>query len=265
METEMTTHNTQQESTPMAFNNKPLIGPLKFVMATYVWTVIPLLTIFFGSLTVILAPLAMLVDKRRNILHSVATLWAKSIVWANPWWTFVIKGRENLPPANKAVVYVSNHQSQADILTVFLINRQFRWLAKAVLFKIPFLGWAMSAAGYVPVKRGDKRSHVECFRMARDHLKRETSMLFFPEGTRSRDGRLLPFKSGAFKLAKECKVPILPITLEGASHLLPKGSIAPAVATVTITIHPMISVDGKTEHEISELAKTVIESALGRS
>ena len=123
----------------------------------------------------------------------------------------------------------------------------------------------MSAAGYVAVKRSDKRSHIECFRKAREHLGRGTSMLFFPEGTRSRDGRLLPFKSGAFKLAKDCDVPILPITLEGASHLLPKGSFAPAVATVTITIHPMISVEGKSEVELSELSKTVIASALQRS
>lgn len=246
-------------------NSNPPIGLVKFFMATYVWTVTPLLTVFFGSLTVLMSPLAMLIDQRRNILHSIATLWAKSIVWANPWWTFIIKGSENLPPADKPVVYVSNHQSQADILTVFLINRQFRWLAKAILFKIPFLGWAMSAAGYVAVKRSDKRSHIECFRKAREHLGRGTSMLFFPEGTRSRDGRLLPFKSGAFKLAKDCDVPILPITLEGASHLLPKGSFAPAVATVTITIHPMISVEGKSEVELSELSKTVIASALQRS
>lgn len=258
----MSTRDIQQERTPMPLNRKPHIGPVKVLMATYVWSVIPLFTIFFGSLTVLLAPVAILIDKRRDMLHSIATLWAKSICWANPWWTFVIKGAENLPSAGTPVVYVSNHQSQADILTVFLVSRQFRWLAKDALFKIPFLGWAMSAAGYVPVKRGDKRSHAECFRMAREHLARGTAMLFFPEGTRSRDGQLLPFKSGAFKLAKECDVPILPITLEGASNLLPKGSFAPAVATVTITIHPMISSKGNSEHELSELAKTVIASAL---
>ncbi|MEY2987178.1 MAG: hypothetical protein RJB13_699, partial [Pseudomonadota bacterium] len=261
----MSTHDIQQKTSSLTVNNKQNTGLPKVFMATYVWTVTPLLTIFFGSLTVLMAPFAMLVDKRRNLLHSIATLWAKSIVWANPWWTFIIKGSENLPPADLPVVYVANHQSQADILTVFLINRQFRWLAKAILFKIPFLGWAMSAAGYVAVKRGDRRSHVECFRQARQHLERGTSMLFFPEGTRSHDGRLLPFKSGAYKLAKECGVPILPITLEGASNLLPKGSFAPAVATVTITIHPMISSEGRSEIELSELSKSVIGSALRRS
>lgn len=258
----MDAHNSQQDTSPLTLNNHQQHGPLQLVLAVYVWTVIPLLTVFFGSLTVLLAPVAMLTDKRRNILHSVATLWAKCIVWSNPWWTFKIKGVENLPSSAQPVVYVSNHQSQADILTVFLINRQFRWLAKDVLFKIPFLGWAMTAAGYVPVKRGDKRSHAKCFRLAREHLSRGTSMLFFPEGTRSRDGRLLPFKSGAFKLAKECNVPVLPITLEGAASLLPKGSLAPAVATVTITIHPLIVSTGKTESELAELSKATIASAL---
>lgn len=258
----MKTNHSHHEATPEAIEQKTDLGALKPLMAIYVWTMIPILTIFFGTLTVTLVPVAILIDRRRNLLHQVATLWARSIIAVNPWWTFIIKGAENLPPKDTPVVYVSNHQSQADILTVFLIRRQFRWLAKDVLFKIPFLGWAMTAAGYVAVKRGDKKSHVECFRQAREHLAAGTSMLFFPEGTRSKDGRLLPFKSGAFKLAKDCNVPILPITLVGASHLLPKGSFAPAVATVTITIHPVIQSTEKSEKELMEASILSIASGL---
>jgi 1-acyl-sn-glycerol-3-phosphate acyltransferase len=235
---------------------------IRYVIATYTWIVVPLLTVFFASITVLMAPLVILIDKRRNFLHTIAATWAKSIVKFNPWWTFKIFGKENLPEDGTPVVYVANHQSQADILTVFLLDRQFRWLAKDTLFKIPFLGWAMTAAGYVAVKRGDRRSHVECFRKSREHLNRGTSMLFFPEGTRSKDGSLQPFKSGAFRLASDANVAIVPMTLQGASHLLPKGSIVPAIATVTITIHPLIPSDGKKEEELMALARQAIDSSL---
>ena len=236
-----------------------LIG---YPIACYVWTIVPLLTVFFATLTVLMTPLAMAIDKRRNLLHKIASAWARSIAKCNPWWTFEVVGLENLPPDGMPVVYVANHQSQADILTVFLLNRQFRWLAKDSLFKIPFLGWAMSAAGYVSVKRGDKRSHIACFRKSREHLENGTSMLFFPEGTRSRDGSLQTFKSGAFRLAHDMNCPIVPITLEGANELLPKGSIVPAVATVRMTIHPLIPSTGITEDELMSSARASIASAL---
>lgn len=233
-----------------------------FIITCYVWTIVPLLTVFFSTAVVIATPIAILTDKRRNLLHELATMWAKSIVFVNPWWTFVVEGRENLPADSRPVVYVANHQSQADIISVFLLSRQFRWLAKDSLFKIPFLGWAMAAAGYVPVKRGDRRSHVKCMRRAKEHLADGTSMLFFPEGTRSRNGQLQPFKAGAFRLAADADADIVPITLQGASDLLPKGSITPSVATVRITIHPHISSTGKSDNELMEAAQAAIASAL---
>jgi 1-acyl-sn-glycerol-3-phosphate acyltransferase len=257
--TSKSAQNTTLGSQPNHFRNFQLI---RCVIGVYTWTVVPFLTVFFATITVVAAPIAMIFDKRRNVLHEIATLWAKSIIKANPWWTFRVTGIENLPEKGTPVVYVSNHQSQADIITVFLLNRQFRWLAKDTLFKIPFLGWAMTAAGYVPVKRGDRRSHAECFKKSREHLDRGTSMLFFPEGTRSRDSTLQPFKSGAFRLACDARVGIVPLTLQGASNLLPKGSIIPAIATVTMTIHPMISCDGKNEEQLMEIAKKVINDSL---
>ena len=257
-----TTTPMQQEIPKMEVKPSKASGIWGYIIATYVWTVVPLLTIFFASLTLLLTPIALATDNRRNLLHKVATWWAKSIIQCNPWWTFEIFGKENLPDENTPVVYVANHQSQADILAVFLINRQFRWLAKDSLFKIPFFGWAMRAVGYVPVKRGDKRSHIRCFRRAREHLEQGTSMLFFPEGTRSSDGKLQTFKNGAFRLAADAKVGVVPITLEGASHLLPKGSMIPAVATVRITVHPVIPSANTSESQVISRAKEAIASAL---
>ncbi|MFZ9520109.1 MAG: 1-acylglycerol-3-phosphate O-acyltransferase [Silvanigrellaceae bacterium] len=251
---------------PMVLNEgSPTIGRNQFygiLIAAYSWFVISLLTITFATLVIVCSPLAMIFDKRRNTLHKIATGWAKSIAISNPWWKFNVDGRENLPAESVPVVYVANHQSQADIISVFMISRQFRWLAKDSLFKVPFLGWAMAAAGYVPVKRGDRRSHSACMRKSLEHLSDGTSMLFFPEGTRSPDGRLLPFKSGAFKLAMEAKVPVVPLTLQGASELLPKGSMIPSTAEVQITVHPMIKCDGLSEADLMKEARRAIESAL---
>jgi 1-acyl-sn-glycerol-3-phosphate acyltransferase len=240
-------------------------APARIASGVYVWTIVPILTVFFASMVILLSPFSILFEKQRNTLHRVATAWAKTIVFFNPWWTFVIHGKENLPEEGQPVVYVANHQSQADIISVFLLSRQFRWLAKASLFKIPFLGWAMTAAGYVPVNRGDRRSHVECMKKARDHLSKGTSMLFFPEGTRSKDGKLQDFKSGAFRLARDAKVPIIPITLQGADDLLPKGSLVPSVATVQITVHPAIDSHAEDEIHLINATRIVIASALPES
>ncbi|MEN9825650.1 MAG: hypothetical protein RI953_1395 [Pseudomonadota bacterium] len=248
-----------QSETTRSVMRTPITGILS---ALYTWLIITFLTIFFATLVVVCSPIAVMFDKRRNMLHKIATAWAKSIAISNPWWRFVVEGRENLPADDKPVVYVANHQSQADIISVYLISKQFRWLAKDSLFKVPFLGWAMAAAGYVPVKRGDRRSHSDCMRKSLEHLSAGTSMLFFPEGTRSPDSRLLPFKSGAFKLAKDAGVPVVPLTLQGASDLLPKGSLIPSTAEVKITIHPQISCSDLTEADLIFETRRVIESVL---
>jgi 1-acyl-sn-glycerol-3-phosphate acyltransferase len=248
---------------PSHFAKLNLIKIPRFLIAAYTWIVVPVLTVFFASAVVACLPLAALTDKRRNLLHHIATGWAKSIIFFNPWWKFVIEGKDNLPDRDEPVVYVANHQSQADILVVYLIARQFRWLAKDSLFKIPFLGWAMRAAGYVPVKRGDRRSHTECMRRSAEHLKLGTSMLFFPEGTRSKDSRLQNFKGGAFKLAKDTNVSVVPITIQGATQLLPKGSLIPSAALVKITIHPKINPHDLNEEELMLKARASIQSALG--
>jgi len=195
-------------------------------------------------------------------LHALANMWGKFIQLMNPWWDFQIIGKENLAKNGDAVVYVANHQSQADILALFILGTRFRWLSKASLFKIPFLGWGMSAVGYVPVDRSSKKSGDECLRKSAAHLKKGTPMVFFPEGTRSKTGVLGSFKSGAFRLAKSMDVAIVPITINGCTELLPKGSLFPKKAHVTITVHPKINTSDCEIEQLIQLARNAIASKL---
>jgi 1-acyl-sn-glycerol-3-phosphate acyltransferase len=157
---------------------------------------------------------------------------------------------------------VSNHASQADILAIFLLNFPFRWLSKHSIFRIPFMGWAMWCTGYVSVNRKDKESQRKCFAASKQHLSEGKCMVFFPEGTRSRNGDLLPFKSGAFRLAKEANVDILPVSLIGTKELLPKGQLKPNQARVKIIVHPLLSTHGKHLEAVMTEARTIISRPL---
>lgn len=234
----------------------------QLLRAVYTWTNVIILTIFFASAVLILFPCVYFFDKERHSLHRVATIWALAIAKFNPWWKFEVRGKANLATIGEPVIYVSNHQSQADILALFILSTRFRWLAKASLFKIPIFGWALSAVGYVPVLRTSKASGEKSIKLSSQHLKRGTPMLFFPEGTRSKTGELGQFKSGAFRLAKMLNIPIVPITITGCSELLPKGSLCPKYSNVLIQVHEKISSTDLTPAELMEKAKEVIASKL---
>ena len=236
-------------------------GQIHWFQFIFMWSTFLILTIFFGMIASI-SSIFFLLNSNGNRTHSIATLWAKSILYCNPWWTFKITGTENLPTSDEPVIYVVNHQSQADILAIYLINTNFRWLAKASLFKIPIVGWGMSSAKYVPVKRNDPHSREKCLKLSAAHLKNKTSMLFFPEGTRSPDGVLRKFKGGAFRLAKQMNVAIVPITIQGCSTLLPKGSMLPNYTNVEIYIHKKISQEQYSAEELMNHSRDIIASAL---
>jgi 1-acyl-sn-glycerol-3-phosphate acyltransferase len=173
-----------------------------------------------------------------KIAHNYAVLWSKGIIKVMPWWSIEISGRENLPKPDEAVVIAANHESMADIWGLYCLGVQFRWLSKAEVFKVPLIGRAMRWARYIPIRRGDKGSHSVALDDSAATLKRGIPMAFFPEGTRSLDGNMRPFKIGAFRLADENNVPILPIALKGAGGLIRKGSGLPFPATIKIKILP---------------------------
>lgn len=242
-----------------------LEAPFRCAKVATFWSSVALGTLVFGSSTII-GSVFFLGTPNRRPLHFIGVKWAKSILAMNPWWSFTIKGKDNLPKEGEPVVYVCNHVSQTDILAVFSIGMDFRWLSKESVFKVPILGWAMSAVGYVPVVRGDRSSHRKAMEMSKQHLARGTPMVFFPEGTRSRDGRIKPFKIGAFSLARSAGVPIVPITLVGTERLLPKGSLVPGDADVTVAIHPALNwLDGESADSMMQRTFEFMNSVLPRN
>ena len=139
----------------------------------------------------------------------------------NPAWRVHVEGAFPADPRRPYVV-VSNHQSHADIPVISRLPWEMKWVGKAELFRIPVAGWMMRLAGDLAVDRGEGRSRAAVLVKARDVLANRCSVIFFPEGTRSKDGRLLPFNDGAFRLAIKAGVPVLPLAVEGTMGALPK-------------------------------------------
>jgi 1-acyl-sn-glycerol-3-phosphate acyltransferase len=189
---------------------------------------------FLGALAIWLltAPF----DTRLWLLHRYSCLWAAHYVWASPFWFVKVFNRDRVeqdPP----YIIVSNHQSLGDILALFALHRHFKWISKAAVFKVPFLGWNMRLNDYVPIVRGNSKSIEKMMAHCRRHLDKGSSILMFPEGTRSMDGRMQPFKLGAFTLAVEAGVPVLPIVVEGTHDALPKtGFLFKKVAKIRVEV-----------------------------
>ena len=139
----------------------------------------------------------------------------------NPAWRVRVEG--TVPPdMRRPYVVVCNHQSHADIPVVSRLPWEMKWVGKAELFRIPVAGIMMRLAGDIAVDRDDPRSRANVISQARGYLAKRCSVIFFPEGTRSKDGQLLPFSDGAFRIAIKEGLPILPLALDGTMNALPK-------------------------------------------
>ena len=167
-------------------------------------------------------------------------------------WRFETEGRPPEGPRRPYVV-VSNHESYADVFLVSFFPWEMKWLAKQTIFNIPVMGWMMRMALDVPVRRGERESAVAALAECRDRLARRVSVMIFPEGTRSRTEDLLPFKDGAFQLAIESRVPILPIAIAGTRACMAKGSFAFRRAHARARVLAPISTEGLTLADLAAL------------
>lgn len=150
-----------------------------------------------------------------------ARLWARIILWACGV-RLRVEGAERIPQ-DTPVVFMANHESWLDIPALLVaIPGQVRFLAKKSLFSIPFLGWAMTAMGFIPVDRENRRQAVRSFEEAAARIRAGRSVLVFPEETRTPTGELLPFQRGGFLIALKAQLPIVPVGLEGPRRVLAK-------------------------------------------
>lgn len=154
-----------------------------------------------------------------------------------------VTGREHVLPGQSYVI-VSNHQSHYDIFLLYgWLDVDFRWVMKQELRRVPFIGIACDRLGHIFIDRGNRASALASIEQAKARIVDGTSVLFFPEGTRSRDGRLKGFKKGAFMMALDLGLPILPVTVAGTRRILPPESIDLFPGRATLKIHTPIDTD----------------------
>lgn len=159
------------------------------------------------------------------------------------WSPVRIVGQEHLPQGGKNYVVIANHQSMFDIFVLYgYIHLPFKWVLKEELRRMPFIGKACEAAKFIFVDENKASSIADTMAQGKATLERGHSIFIFPEGSRTDDGRVAKFKKGAFVMADALDVPLLPVTIDGAYYILPKGEWFPKPHPITLTIHPAFSV-----------------------
>jgi 1-acyl-sn-glycerol-3-phosphate acyltransferase len=195
---------------------------VRFLRSAWVWGVTALLAIpeFLVMVAIRLVDRDPLRRRTSRFLHGCGAL----VTRLDPRWRVQIEGRDPASLTGSYVV-VSNHQSHTDIPVICRVPLDFKWVAKKELFSIPVAGWMFSLAGEIAVDRKDARAGAKALIQTSRYLENGFSVVFFPEGTRSKDGRLLRFQDGPFRIALKKGVPVLPIVVEGTGKLLTRNSL----------------------------------------
>lgn len=201
-----------------------------------------------------------LFSKTGNMPHRIARLWARSILFISGIGV-AVTDRSDMDPRHP-YVFMANHQSNFDIPVLLAhLPVQFRWLAKAELFRVPVFGRAMRGCGYISIDRSDRDSAFQSLATAAATIKNGTSVLIFPEGTRSPDGTIKPFKKGPFVLTVDAGVPIVPVVIHGTWSIMPKDRRIIKPCRVTLDILPPVETSGysrSTKEELMEKLRNLL-------
>ncbi len=214
---------------------------------------IALYTVVWGAIATVAAPFS-----------------GEAIVWvARNWirWIFAtcgvrveVEGLEHVAAA-KTAVYMSNHQSVLDIgAIVETLPVSWRFVAKKELTYVPFFGWALGLSDQIVIDRGNRRRSIESLRRAAERVRGGANVIIFPEGTRSPDGTLQPFKSGGFHLALDAQVPVIPVTVSGSASLTPKRSLEVRSGTIKVVYGAPIPTAGLAGRDRERLKQRVAEA-----
>lgn len=226
------------------------------ILSAWSWAVLVIIVIIWTPLVFLVWLVTAPFDKGR---YAAGYLFRKLTVVhqrLTPMWRFRTSGE--LPSdKRRPYVVVANHESFVDMLLISHLPIEMKWLSKETFFKIPLVGWMMRMAGDVKVVRGDRTSGAAALRACHDRLKKRVSVMIFPEGTRSADGSLGPFKDGAFRLAIESGAPILPLVVHGTRSALRKHDWRFGDTRAEVRVLQPIPTEGLTEADIPELRERV--------
>jgi len=179
------------------------------------WTGCGLSTAFWATVSVV----GSLFSGSGHLQHFCMRRWSKDNLWLSRT-RVLIEGLENVEPGHPNV-FVANHSGLHDILSLSAhLPIQFRWVAKKSLFKVPFMGWHMQRSGYIAIDRENPREAAKSIAAAAKIIQGGVNAIAFPEGTRSKTGELSAFRGGAFALALQTGVPLIPITLDGSCRII---------------------------------------------
>ena len=211
------------------------------IRTVFVWFCIGVGAAVVGSLCILCYPL----NPSGRLNHRLAGLWGKICLWANGV-KVRVEGLDHVP-GQGPYVFMSNHQGSYDIFALLgHLPFQFKWLAKREIFSIPILGWAMKATGYISIDREGNRETVKAMNEAADKIHQGMSVVIFPEGSRSPDGSIQPFKKGGFTLAIKSEAPIVPIAITGSREIIPKGTLRVYPGAITLRIDRPVETKGCT-------------------
>jgi 1-acyl-sn-glycerol-3-phosphate acyltransferase len=233
------------------------MGPLwQSVVSAWTWLVLVVCVLVWFPLMLLLRLVTAPFDRGRYAVGYLFRRIGPVVATLNPLWRFRTEGPIPADPRLPYVV-VSNHESFSDILLISHLPWEMKWLSKAEMFRWPILGWMMRLAGDVPVKRGFGPSAIEAMARCREILRQKVSVMIFPEGTRSATADLLPFKDGAFRLAIEAGVPILPLAVSGTATALRKHDWRFGRSAATVRVLAPVETAGLTVEQVPELKERV--------
>jgi 1-acyl-sn-glycerol-3-phosphate acyltransferase len=191
---------------------------LKSILA---WSAGALFMILYFPIAAIVWFIVIPFDRKRIVIHWMLNWHGVLVARLLPFWKIEVTGRDRAVKGQTYVI-ISNHQSSIDTFILCCLRYRYRWISKVENLKVPFIGWYIRMAGYITVNRGNDESKAEMMEKALRCLREGISIMIFPEGTRSPGTGIGFFKRGAFRMAIEANVPILPVVLDGSRNILPK-------------------------------------------
>ncbi|HXN40435.1 MAG TPA: 1-acyl-sn-glycerol-3-phosphate acyltransferase [Myxococcaceae bacterium] len=241
-------------------------GVGQFFLSILLWAWVGLSCALLSLIGLILfVPFNPWTDPRREMMEFISRLWGKGIAYVLRGIAIRVTGRENLSACPGPFVICSNHQSVADIPLLLAVLPPFKFIAKPALFWLPPLGLQLRISGYIPAAGGEPGGAERVLSQAQSWLRRGVHILVFPEGTRSRDGRILRFRQGAFALAQRAGVPVLPVAITGTRRVIPKGSFAfRFVGKVHVEILRPVGVD-EDPKAVASRVRGLLQEAVSRS